>query len=202
MPRSAAARVLGVHWGFLMRNDRLATRFRARGFTLFEMIVTIVIVAVLAAIALPNFGSSLRNNRMTTETNDLLTAFNLARTEAVTRAAPVSVCASSDGATCATASTAWAQGWMVFVDYGTPGQVDAADGDVVLRVWSKIDPKDSISADAVFLRYSMTGTVSDGGAVSQSTFRLSPHGCTGDQERQITIKTMGRAESQHVTCGT
>lgn len=182
-----------------MRKRRFAMPIRRRGFTLFELLVTIVIVAVLAAIALPNFGSSLRNNRMTAETNDLLSAINMARTEAVTRSAPVTVCASADGATCAGAPTAWAQGWMVFVDYGNPGEVDAADGDTVLRVWQQIDPKDSIAADAAFLRYLNTGIVSDGGS---ATFTLTPDGCTSDQERQITVVTMGRAESRRKTCGT
>jgi type IV fimbrial biogenesis protein FimT len=188
----------------LMRNEMAVAALRARGFTLFELLVTIVIVAVLAAIALPNFGASLRNNRMTNETNDLVSAINMARTEAVTRGAPVSICASSDGATCTQTATSWAQGWIVFVDYGDAGEVSAGDGDVVLRTWAKIDPKDSIWASTAYMRFSPTGAISDGPDPPDSitTLRLTPTDCTAEQERQITVKALGRAESQRVTCGT
>lgn len=40
-----------------------ARRPRHRGFTLIEVLVTVVIVAILAAIALPNFQSSIRKGR-------------------------------------------------------------------------------------------------------------------------------------------
>ena len=184
-----------------MRNDRFARPIRTRGFTLFELIVTIVIVAVLAAIALPNFGSSLRNNRVTTETNDLLSAINMARNEAVTRAAPVSVCPSSDGATCAADATAWAQGWMVFVDYGNPGEVNAGDGDTVLRVWQKIDSRDSIVTTSPYLRYTTTGTVADGSSgFTETKFWVKAGDCTADQKRRIDVMALGRAESQRVEC--
>jgi len=104
-----------------MRRQMRATAVRQRGFTLFELIVTIVIVAVLGALALPSFGNAMRRGRMTTETNDLLGAINAARNEAITRAAPVSICPSADGAACSGDATAWNEGWMVFVDYANPG---------------------------------------------------------------------------------
>lgn len=90
------------------------------GFTLVELMVTIAIVAILSAIALPSFSNSIRNNRLATTTNEFIGAVNLARSEAVKSNRGGRICASSDGATC---GTDWAAGWIVFGDAngnGTP----------------------------------------------------------------------------------
>ena len=142
----------------------------------------------------------MRNDRMTTEANDLVSAINLARTEAVTRAAPVSVCASSDGTSCS-ADTGWNKGWIVFLDYGTPGTLTDADGDKVLRVWAKIDPQDSITTTSTYLQFAPAGTATDGTAnFSNTTFTLKPSGCTSDQMRVVEVMAMGRTDSQRKTC--
>ena len=184
-----------------MRRQMRATAVRQRGFTLFELIVTVIIVAVLGALALPSFGSAMRRGRMTTETNDLLGAINLARTEAITRAAPVSICPSADGAACSADATTWKDGWMVFVDYANPGEVDAGDGDIVLRIWAKIDPKDSVTATATYLRFAPTGSATFGGGDTDVTkFLLKPEQCADDYDgRQINVGALGRANSQR-TC--
>ncbi len=101
------------------------------GFTLIELMVTVVIAAILLTVAVPTFRDVIQNNRLATQANDLVTAFNLARSEAITRAIPVSVCKSTDGLAC-TASGRWDQGWIVFVDPNSSRTVDA--GDAILRV--------------------------------------------------------------------
>lgn len=184
-----------------MRRQRRATAERQRGLTLFELMVTVMIVAVLGALALPNFGSAMRRGRMTTEVNELLGAINLARTEAITRAAPVSICPSADGAACSGDATTWNGGWMVFVDYANPGEVDGGDGDVVLRVWPKINSKDSVTSTATYVRFAPTGSATFGGGDTDVTkFLLKPEECTVDYEgRQITVAALGRANAQR-TC--
>jgi type IV fimbrial biogenesis protein FimT len=168
-----------------------------RGFSLFELIVTIVIVAVLGALALPNFGGSMRSGRMTTEANELLGAINMARGEAITRAAPVSICPSANGTSCTADATTWAGGWMVFVDYANPGEVDVGDGDVVLRVWSKIDPKDSLTTETTYVRFAPTGSAQFGaGDTEQTRFLLKAEQCVTDyQGRAIEVGALGRANT-------
>ncbi len=85
---------------------------RARGFTLIELIITLVIAGVLVAIGVPNLSTFLKNSARTTRLNDLVTALNLARSEAVKRNTDITVCASTDAATCS-GNTSFSSGWVV-----------------------------------------------------------------------------------------
>jgi len=96
--------------------ENYTTSGYGRGFTLIELVVTLAIGAVLLTMAVPNFTLTIKNNRVTAQTNDFVTSLNLARSEAIKRGARVTVCKSADGSTCDTSTTGWEQGWIVFVD--------------------------------------------------------------------------------------
>ena len=93
------------------------------GFTLIELLVTISILAILLAIAVPNFITFIQNNRVTSQTNDLVTALNYARSEAIKRGVRTTVCSRATDTSCA-ASTTWDTGWLVFVDCNGDGVRD------------------------------------------------------------------------------
>lgn len=78
------------------------------GFTLIELMVTVAIIGVIALVAMPGMQTLINASRIDGATSELASAFQLARSEAVRRNARVTICGSSDGATCATATT-WSQ---------------------------------------------------------------------------------------------
>lgn len=105
-----------------------------RGFTLIELMVTIAVLAIVLGIAIPAMQSLIVRGRLVSINNDLITALNLARSEAIKRATPVSVCRTNDnGTTCA---GTWSDGWMVFVntDDDSPAVKDNA-AETLLRVF-------------------------------------------------------------------
>jgi type IV fimbrial biogenesis protein FimT len=91
---------------------------KSAGFTLLEIMLVIALLAVLLGLAAPSFSDFVRNSRMTSKANDLLAALNLARTEAIKRHVPVTVCATADAAAVAPECDADADfsQWIVFVD--------------------------------------------------------------------------------------
>jgi type IV fimbrial biogenesis protein FimT len=102
------------------------TRRRQRGLTLVELMFTIFIMAVLAMLAIPSWRDASLGSRLSAGANSLHGSIQIARSEAIKANAPVTLCASSDGATCA-ASGDWDQGWIVIngddaVLHSEPGQ--------------------------------------------------------------------------------
>jgi type IV fimbrial biogenesis protein FimU len=71
---------------------------RSKGFTLVELLITVSLVAILAAIALPNFSSIIQNSRADTEVSDLQRALNFARLEAINRGVNIQIRPIVDGA--------------------------------------------------------------------------------------------------------
>lgn len=107
------------------------------GFTLIELMIVVVLMAILASFALPAFQSFIASSRLTAESNELLAGMNLARSEAVRLQRRVLLCraAATNGAVtfsaasgCVTTndSEPW-QGWAVFVDDDTSGDINGTE---------------------------------------------------------------------------
>lgn len=89
----------------------------ARGFTIIELMLTIAVAAVLAAVAIPNMRDFVRNNRLASASNDLLRSVQISRSEAIKRQTFVATCASANPlADAATCSGGAFDGWIVFED--------------------------------------------------------------------------------------
>jgi len=101
---------------------------KENGFTLIELIITLTVVGILTAIAVPALRQFVESSRLTTATNDFIGDLSLARIEAMKRGtvSQTVVCASSNGTSCTTGST-WQDGWIVFVDADASGNFNTGD---------------------------------------------------------------------------
>lgn len=100
---------------------------RSSGFTLLELLITISIVGIIAAFAVPSFREMIANNRLAAQTNEVTSLISFARSEASKLSqGVVTVCASSDSASCSESSN-WENGLIVFRDDDMNRVVDTTD---------------------------------------------------------------------------
>lgn len=105
---------------------------RRCGFTLYELLVTMLIAATVLAFGVPSFEALMARQQQRVEIDALFHAIHLARKESLMRRKVVSLCPSRDGVNCLP-GTDWSQGWIMFEnsDRDSPPRVD--DGEILLR---------------------------------------------------------------------
>ncbi|GAC1620881.1 MAG: hypothetical protein NVS9B10_03090 [Nevskia sp.] len=109
---------------------------QARGFTLLELMITIVIATILMLLAVPGMRSFLLASSRGEASTSLYGGLVLARAEAITRNAQVSICQrdfSGGNAFPRCGSSGWTRGWIVYRD-SNPTDIGAkpfAAGDVI-----------------------------------------------------------------------
>jgi type IV fimbrial biogenesis protein FimT len=191
-----------------------------RGFTLYELLVTMLVAGVVFGLGVPNLLEFSRNNAMAGAANDFVSTLMAARTEAVKRQVPVTVCASPDpfaaNPVCVP-NGAGATGYFAWVDEnnnpvgGVPTLTDASDGNAqfdaneTVLVAREIPDTLAGIADTYFVAYGPNGARRNNvptaaGALNSATMMLicDPRGNVAasgslSAARLIQIERTGRA---------
>ena len=162
--------------------------YRQQGLTLLELMVTIAIAGILLTIGVPSFQAIVTSNRISANTNNFITAINLARSEAIKRGTDISVCKSADGVSC---TGDWNQGWIVYLTSDPP--------EVIIRVFDGLSGDDTLTSSVnEELKFNSMGALASP-SDEEVTFNFSL--CDSSNERrQIVINPVGRPNSGKVSC--
>lgn len=168
-----------------------------RGFTIVELMIAVLILAILMGVGVPSFQSTVKNNRMTSDLNAFITSLNQARSEAVKQNQEVVVCTSSNGTSCA-GTTNWENGWVVFVDRDNDGTIDDGDAcgpgatdDCIMTVQSALAGDITLRSTGSSISY--FGSGSSNGA---DTFTICDDR-GADKAKAVIVSSTGRPRTSY-----
>lgn len=159
---------------------------RSKGFTLIELMITVALVAIVAAIAVPSFSTMIANSRIATTSNDLVGLINHARAEAVKRGRVVTV-SPLDGSD-------WANGVVAWIDQNSNGSFDSSEA---IRVMAAAPGSVTISATQTFGFSGGGSRVPTGASEVEITVCDDRVGATG---REIKVQLGGRVRAGDEVC--
>lgn len=171
------------------------------GFTLVELMVTVAIVGILAAIAMPNFQSMIQANRIQSAAAEFQAGLALARAEAIKRGgdAKVTIVANSMTGTVAN----WGSGFSVFYDTTTNAGGGAVPStSTPLMKTAALDPNITFSSNTGnYVTYNGLGRgiQSDGGQ-KPAWFAFGPtSGSTTANYKCVIMSATGRTRTESMT---
>lgn len=176
-----------------------------KGFSLYELMITVAIAGIMMAVGVPNMIAYSQNSRMTGIANDFHGAFHFARSEASRAKTFISICASDDSMESSPGCGGdWTDGYIVFLDLD--GNVAPGVGETILRAVPAMPEGVTFSVvdDAKYFSFAGTGLgrgkVGDEEALSQVVMCDSRGNITaagGKSAARLFVATpMGRATIQ------
>lgn len=159
---------------------------RRSGFSLIELMIVILIIAVLAGMAVPAFGRLIESQRLTGTVNDFLASIQLARSEAIKRGRRVDL---------VPAGTGWTDGWVVLIDENDNQAIDPGETIVHRRepAAAGISITSKLSDNAKpYIAYNGTGRTRTNAAGGQQFQSGSISFELGEERRKIVLNALGR----------
>ena len=151
---------------------------RARGFTLPEAMLTALVLALLAMMALPMLGEMVMTHRVRSASFELLSTLNYARSEAIKRNNPITVAATGPG---------WESGWRVTEPNGS-----------VVKLQPRLTAGVRITGPGTVV-YERDGRLPQAGASALFSVQVEP-ARDGVEGRCVRIDLTGRVSSRKGAC--
>lgn len=149
----------------------------ARGFTIIEMMITVVILVILIAVGIPSFRDFILVQRVKNASFEVFAALALARSEAVSRNNTVTITPTGGN---------WANGW----------QITTVDPTTLATV--------NISGQSAYSNITITGPATIAyagtGRSAAASLSLTATGVSAANARCITIDLSGRPVTRTGTC--
>lgn len=158
-----------------------------KGYTLIELLIALTLMAILLAVAIPSYRALSAQNRQTTQITQLVTAINLARSEAISRHSIVTLCKSKDGTKC---GGKWSDGWVVFVDKHGSGKIDLTT--LILRIYPSLPSGSSLEWNGLRSNDYLQMEPSGGTHGQAGTFTYYPYDNDKYKMSKIIISQTGR----------
>lgn len=165
-----------------------------KGYTLVELMLVLVVFAVFVTVAAPSMRSLLQGSHLRQESGRLLAALNLARSEAIMRNKPVSLCPSDMAETgLAECSGTYEGGWLVYSNPNRDKVVNAGT-DEVIQVFEGLAPGYRLTnRSGSRTAFELISYLPDGTSRSNRTFLFCPPLPAVTPSRSVVINIVGRA---------
>ena len=153
-----------------------------RGFTMVELLISVSIIGILTAVALPSFQGLLLSYKLRSYSNALVASVHLARGEAIKSNTTVLLCASTDGTSC---GGVWGDGWIVLRGTTVAQRLGG------IATGYRITDSGGLTS----LTFQPTGI-----GATQATFticRATPS--VGSQERVVSVSATGKPSTSKTT---
>jgi type IV fimbrial biogenesis protein FimU len=149
-------------------------RYRAKGFSLIELLIAISIVGILGSVAVPSFTRAIENSKADSDVDELLRALNYVRLEAMNRGVNLQLLPAASGA-----------GWNTALKV-----VASSDTSTTLRTVPAMNSSATLSAPNVTsLEFSNLGGLSKPSTAVAMTYTL------GSVSKTVNVCLNGRIVS-------
>ncbi|PKF61216.1 general secretion pathway protein GspH [Psychromonas sp. psych-6C06] len=155
--------------------------YAARGFTLLELVIVLIISMLLITIGIPGFQTLIQNNRLTAAASSIKNNLLFARNQSVSYLNYVTVCPLESNV----CTNNWISGIDIFIDSNRNGSYDS--GEVLLKTGDKFNSNDTLVFPSSSITYTPDGQITGSSAI----FRY----CTGDERIGVSVAYSGRPKT-------